>query len=159
MKCPFCSHEETRVVDSRDTKNGAAIRRRRECERCEGRFSTYEELEVFQTLVVKRDGRKEEYDREKLRTGLSRAFEKRPNSEEKVGKVLGMIESEIQAFNAPQVSSREIGKIAMATLRAIDEVAYLRFASVYKSFGSAKSFRKEIDKIEEESQQQSVSGQ
>ena len=136
-------------MDSRDTKNGAAIRRRRECERCEGRFSTYEEPEVVQMIVVKRDGRKEEYDREKLRSGLSRAFEKRPNMDERVGKVLGMIESEIQALNAPQVSSREIGKIAMATLRAVDEVAYIRFASVYKAFGSAKSFRKEIDRIEE----------
>jgi transcriptional repressor NrdR len=149
MKCPFCSHEDTRVVDSRETKNGVAIRRRRECARCEGRFSTYEEPEAFQLSVVKRDGRKESYDRDKIKTGVLKAFEKRPNMTEKIGRVLGAVEERLQSLGVSQMTSREIGKIVMDVVRDIDEVAYLRFASVYKSFGSAKSFRREIDRIEE----------
>lgn len=136
------------MLDSRDTKNNQAIRRRRECEKCHGRFSTYEEPEVFHWTVLKRDGRKEEYDREKLRSGLAKAFEKRPNMEEKLGKTLGEVECAIQALEVNQLTSREIGNLVMDTLRMIDEVAYLRFTSVYKSFGSVKSFQKEIEKIE-----------
>lgn len=152
MKCPFCTFDGTRVLDSRDTKNGQAIRRRRECEKCFGRFSTYEELEALRWTVVKRDGRKESYDREKLRAGIGKALEKRPNAEEKLGKTLGEVEGALQALETAQVASRDIGKLIMNTLRDIDEVAYLRFASVYKSFGSVKSFQKEIDRIEEKSE-------
>ncbi len=149
MHCPFCRHEDTRVVDSREIKAGQSIRRRRECEHCEGRFTTYETMEDFRLSIVKRDGRKEEYDREKLRGGIAKAFEKRPNNEERVAKILGLIEGKLQALEAETVTSRELGKLVMEELRTTDEVAYLRFASVYKSFGSVASFRKEIDRIDE----------
>lgn len=152
MKCPFCAFEGTRVLDSRDTKNGQAIRRRRECEKCSGRFSTYEAVEASQWTIVKRDGRKESYDREKLKSGIARALEKRPNADEKVGRTLGEVESALHTMETAQVASRDIGKLVMNTLRDIDEVAYLRFASVYKSFGSVKSFQREIDRIEEQNE-------
>ncbi len=147
MRCPFCRHLETRVVDSRETKDGEVTRRRRECESCTARFSTYEEVEMFRLSVIKRDGRKEEYNREKLRSGLSRAFEKRPMSEEKLAKVLGAIESELSMKKIDEIASKEIGKLVMEKLRAIDDVAYIRFVSVYKSFGSIKSFEKEFEKL------------
>ena len=150
MYCPFCRHEETRVVDSREIKSGQSIRRRRECEHCEGRFTTYETMEDFRLSILKRDGRKEEYDREKLRAGIAKAFEKRPGGEERIAKMLGVIEGKLQALETETVMSKELGKLVMEELRTTDEVAYLRFASVYKSFGSAASFRKEIDKIDDD---------
>lgn len=147
MRCPFCRHLETRVVDSRETKDGEVTRRRRECEACAARFSTYEEVEMFRLLVIKRDGHKEEYNREKIRSGLLRAFEKRPMSEEKLEKVLGNIEYELSLKKLDEIASKEIGRLVMEKLRAIDDVAYIRFASVYKSFGSIKSFEKELEKL------------
>lgn len=147
MYCPFCRHKETRVIDSRETKDGQVTRRRRECEACTARFSTYEEVEVFRLSVVKRDGRKEEYDREKIRKGLSRAFEKRPMSDERLEKILGNIEYALSMKKLDDISSREIGKLVMEKLRVIDDVAYIRFASVYKCFGSVKSFQKELEKL------------
>lgn len=147
MRCPFCRHPETKVVDSRETKDKEVTRRRRECERCVARFSTYEEVEMFRLTVIKRDGRKEEYNREKIRGGLLRAFEKRPMSEEKLAKVLGNIEYDVSLKKVEELSSREIGKIVMEKVREIDDVAYIRFASVYKSFGSARSFEKELEKL------------
>lgn len=140
------------MVDSREIKNGLAIRRRRECEHCEGRFTTYEAMEDFHLSIVKRDGSKQEYDREKLRAGIAKAFEKRPNSENRVAKVLGLIEEKLQNLEGESITSREIGNLVMGVLRTTDEVAYLRFASVYKSFGSAASFRKEIDKIDDQNE-------
>lgn len=148
MKCPYCSHDETKVVDSRETKDGWAIRRRRECEQCAARFSTYEEAEMFKLSVVKKDGRREEYDRKKIEAGLERALEKRPGGEEKAEKILGEVEYELHARHVPEITSREIGDLVMEKLRAADEVAYIRFASVYKSFGSAKSFKKAIENLE-----------
>jgi len=147
MYCPFCRHKETRVVDSRETKDGEVTRRRRECQGCEARFSTYEEVEVFRLSVMKRDGRKEEYDREKIRKGLLRAFEKRPMTDERLEKVLGSIEYALSMKQVDEISSREIGRLVMEKLRSIDDVAYIRFASVYKCFGSAKSFEKELEKL------------
>lgn len=150
MKCSHCGHSDTRVVDSRDVDEGRAIRRRRECGECGARFTTYEEVEALKLVVAKRSGVREEYSREKLRSGLTRAFEKRPNAEEHIEKMLGEIEYELHRQHEREVPSRLIGKLVMSRLRAIDEVAYLRFASVYKSFGSAKSFRKEIEKLDGE---------
>ncbi|MDD5084154.1 MAG: transcriptional regulator NrdR [Candidatus Moranbacteria bacterium] len=147
MRCPFCRHLETRVVDSRETKDGEVTRRRRECESCTARFSTYEEVEMFRLSVVKRDGRKEEYNREKIRSGLLRAFEKRPMNDEKLDRVLGAIEYELSVKKLDEIASKEIGRLVMEKLRAIDDVAYIRFASVYKSFGSIKSFEKELEKL------------
>ncbi len=148
MRCPFCGHDDTKVVDSRETKEGRAIRRRRECEKCSGRFSTYEEAETMGISVVKKDGRKESYDRKKIEAGLMRALEKRPGSEEKAEKILEEIEYELHARHESEVASREIGNLILEKLRSVDEVAYLRFVSVYKSFGSVKSFKKAIENLE-----------
>jgi len=147
MICPFCSHAETKVTDSRDTNDGKAIRRRRECEKCHSRFSTYEEVEIMRLSVVKKDGRKEEYNKEKIESGIRKALEKRPVNEEKIFKIIGDIEYEIQAKENCEIASKEIGRIVLEKLKETDDVAYLRFASVYKSFGSAESFKKEADKI------------
>jgi len=147
MYCPFCSHNETKVIDSRDTNDGKAIRRRRECEKCQARFSTYEEVEIMRLSVIKKDGRKEEYDKKKIESGIRKSLEKRPVSEEKINKIIGDIEYEIQAKENCEITSKEIGRIILEKLKETDDVAYLRFASVYKSFGSAESFKKEADKI------------
>lgn len=148
MVCPFCGHSDTRVVDSRDTNDGKAIRRRRECEKCQARFSTYEEMEIMRLTVIKRSGVKQEYERAKIEVGIKKALEKRPLSEEKISKVIGDIEYEIQARESNEITSKEIGKIILEKLKETDAVAYLRFASVYKSFKSADSFRKEMEKME-----------
>lgn len=147
MLCPFCNFADTRVIDSRETQGSRAIRRRRECEDCLARFSTYEEVEIFRLLVVKKDGRKEEYDRTKIEKGLLRAFEKRPGAEERVEKILGEIEYALHEKKLNEISSREIGSLIMEKLKEADEVAYIRFASVYKSFGSAKSFRRALETL------------
>ncbi|OGI16192.1 MAG: transcriptional regulator NrdR [Candidatus Moranbacteria bacterium RIFCSPHIGHO2_12_FULL_54_9] len=148
MHCPFCNHPDTKVIDSRDTQEGRAIRRRRECEKCHARFSTYEEVEIFHLLVVKKDGRKEDYDRSKIEKGLRRAFEKRPAAEEKIERILGEIEYALHEKHMNEIGSREIGSLVMEKLKEADDVAYIRFASVYKSFGSAKSFRKALETLE-----------
>lgn len=159
MICPFCGHNETKVVDSRDTNDGKAIRRRRECEKCQARFSTYEEMEIMKLAVIKRDGSRQDYDRQKIEIGIRKALEKRPVSEEKIGKVIGDIEYEIQskeparnashneAGGSNEITSKDIGKIVLDKIKEIDDVGYLRFASVYKSFKSADSFRKEVEKM------------
>lgn len=147
MICPFCGHADTKVVDSRDTNDGRAIRRRRECEKCQARFSTYEEMEIMRLTVLKRDGSKQEYDRRKIEVGIRKALEKRPVSDEKIGKTIGDIEYEIQSRESNEITSKEIGKMILKKLKELDEVAYLRFASVYKSFKSAESFKKEMEKL------------
>ncbi|HBI33610.1 MAG TPA: transcriptional regulator NrdR [Candidatus Moranbacteria bacterium] len=148
MICPFCGNGDTKVVDSRDTNDSKAIRRRRECEKCQARFSTYEEMEIMRLTVTKRDGSKQEYDRRKIEIGLHKALEKRPVSEEKIGKAIGDIEYEIQARESNEISSKEIGRMILEKLKELDDVAYLRFASVYKGFKNADSFRKEMEKME-----------
>ena len=150
MNCPFCNNTDTKVVDSRETNEGKITRRRRECPKCEARFSTYEEVELLRLTVVKKDGSKTEYDKSKIETGIRKALEKRPISEEKVAKLLGDIEYEIRALEKAEVTTREIGKIVLKKLKELDEVAYVRFASVYKSFGSIESFKKELDMLENE---------
>lgn len=147
MVCPFCGYNETRVIDSRDTNDGKAVRRRRECEKCQARFSTYEEIEIMRLVVIKRNGDKQEYDQEKIKTGIDKALEKRPVSEEKVEKLLGCIEYAIHTKESNEITSREIGKIILEELKKVDDVAYLRFVSVYKSFGSADSFKKELKNL------------
>ena len=150
MNCPFCNNTDTKVVDSRETNEGKITRRRRECPKCEARFSTYEEVELLRLSVVKKDGLKTEYDKSKIETGIRKALEKRPISEERVFKTMGDIEYEIRALEKPEVTTREIGKIVLKKLKELDEVAYVRFASVYKSFGSIESFKKELDMLENE---------
>jgi transcriptional repressor NrdR len=145
MNCPFCNNTETKVVDSRETNEGKITRRRRECLKCEARFSTYEEVELLRLLVIKRSGAKVDYVRSKIETGVRKALEKRPVSEEKISKFIGEIEYEIRAKEKPEITSREIGKIILKKLRELDEVAYVRFASVYKSFANIESFKRELD--------------
>jgi transcriptional repressor NrdR len=148
MNCPFCNNQDTKVVDSRDANDGKVTRRRRECLKCESRFSTYEEVELLRLAVIKRDGRKVEFDKRKIEAGIKKALEKRPVGEEKISKIMGDIEYEIQSKEKSEMTTKDIGKIVLAKLRNIDEVAYVRFASVYKSFGSIESFKKELDSFD-----------
>lgn len=150
MNCPFCNNTETKVVDSRETNEGKITRRRRECLKCEARFSTYEEVELLRLQVVKKNGEKVDYDKSKIENGIRRALVKRPVSEEKIAKLMGDIEYEISALEKTEVTTREIGKIVLKKLKELDEVAYVRFASVYKSFGSIESFKKELDLLDKE---------
>jgi transcriptional repressor NrdR len=147
MVCPFCSHVETKVIDSRESSDGKVIRRRRECLKCRKRFSTYEQLELLNFVVVKKDGRKEDYKREKLEAGLKKALEKRPVDEKKIDEMVDEIEYKLHQKGNCEISSKEIGGLVLERLKAADDVAYLRFASVYKSFGSAESFKKEAEKL------------
>jgi transcriptional repressor NrdR len=145
MNCPFCNNTETKVVDSRETNEGKITRRRRECLKCEARFSTYEEVELLRLSVIKRSGTRVDYNRSKIETGVRKALEKRPISEEKIAQFIGEIEYEIRSREKPEITSREIGKIILKKLRELDEVAYVRFASVYKSFANIESFKRELD--------------
>lgn len=134
MKCPICYHSETKVVDSRVASDGLSIRRRRECLKCGFRFSTYEETEILDLLVVKRDGRKEVYSREKMVSGLRKATEKRPIDSDQFKQLVNLIERDIQATRQPEIDSQDVGRIVMKQLKKIDKVAYIRFASVYSDF-------------------------
>jgi transcriptional repressor NrdR len=145
MNCPFCNNTETKVVDSRETNEGKITRRRRECLKCESRFSTYEEIELLRMSVIKKNGAKVDYDKSKIETGVRKALEKRPVTEEKITEFIGEIEYDIRSKEKPEITSREIGRIILKKLRELDEVAYVRFASVYKSFCSIESFKKELD--------------
>ncbi len=145
MLCPFCNNEDTKVVDSRDSNEGKITRRRRECLKCNARFSTYEEVELLRLVVLKKDGRKVDYDKSKIEAGMRKALEKRPVPEEKFAKLLGDVEYCLRSLEKTEVSTREIGRLILKKLRELDEVAYVRFASVYKSFGSVESFKKELD--------------
>jgi transcriptional repressor NrdR len=145
MLCPFCNKSETKVVDSRDTNDGKITRRRRECLKCGARFSTYEEVELLRLTVIKKNGEKEEYDKKKIESGIKKALEKRPITQEKVAKMMGDVEYFLHSMEKSEVTTREIGKLVLKKLKELDEVAYVRFASVYKSFGSIESFKKELD--------------
>lgn len=148
MKCPYCKNEDSRVVDSREIEEGQVIRRRRECPQCGRRFSTYEQVEILQLVVIKKDETREDYSKEKLLEGLRRATKKRLG-EEKLDRLFGEIENEIHSLGKTDISSKEIGNMVMRKLQAEDEVSYLRFASVFKSFGSGKRFLKELNRLEE----------
>lgn len=150
MKCPYCGHKETKVVDSREIDDGKTIRRRRECEskKCKSRFSTYEQIETLNLTVMKRDGRKEEYKKEKLAESVRRATNKRLD-EAQIVQLVSVIESELRMKGKSEINTKEIGDIALTQLKGKDEVSYLRFASVFKSFGTGKRFVKELNKLEE----------
>lgn len=147
MKCPYCSDIENRVVDSRLTKDGANIRRRRECEKCNKRFTTYERVEENLPFVIKKDGRREEYDRAKLINGISKACEKRPISVDTIGSVADRVERYLQEQDTPEVASSSIGERVMEELHSLDEVAYVRFASVYRSFKDINEFMDELKDV------------
>ena len=147
MKCPFCGCEDSRVIDSRSVEEGASIRRRRECPHCGRRFTTYEKYEQIPLLVIKRDGRREMFDSKKILAGLLRAFEKRPFTYEQIQSLTNQIENEIRASGENEVKSTRIGEVVMAHLEKIDQIAYVRFASVYRQFADVNSFMQEIQNM------------
>ena len=147
MKCPICYHDDTKVIDSRVATDGLSIRRRRECEECGFRFSTFEEVEILDLSVIKKDGEKETYNRDKIVAGLKRAFAKRPFSDDDFKKLVHGIERDIQQLRKSEINSEEIGEIMMKHLSEVDVVAYIRFASVYKSFENTKDFTDIINRI------------
>ncbi len=144
MKCPFCGHNQDKVIDSREASEGQAVRRRRECQQCQRRFTTYERLEQSPLLVVKRDGRREPFDRKKILAGVLKACEKRPVPLEKIEALVDAVEREIGQEFDREVSSVEVGERVMKRLHELDEVAYVRFASVYRSFKDLNQFMKEL---------------
>jgi len=144
MKCPFCSHEETRVIDSRLGKDGAIVRRRRECEDCGRRFTTYERVEEILPWVIKKDGRREPYDRLKIVAGMQRACEKRPVSVATIERLVDELERMLQERGEKEISSSQIGEAVMEALHRTDEVAYVRFASVYRQFKDINEFMSEL---------------
>ena len=147
MKCPFCSFEESKVIDSRPTDEGERIRRRRECISCQKRFTTYEIIESVPVIVVKKDKSREVFDRSKLFNGMLRACEKRPVALEELEKAVNDIESTLQNSLDREVTSVHIGELAMDKLRELDEVAYVRFASVYRQFKDINTFMDELAKL------------
>ena len=147
MKCPDCGFMDSKVIDSRPTEDGSVIRRRRECPECAARFTTYERLEKIPVIVVKQNGERESFDREKLFRGILKALEKRPIALERVEETVSRIEKDIYAMNLKEVPSSKIGELAMRELKALDEVAYVRFASVYRRFEDVNSFMEELRNI------------
>lgn len=150
MKCPYCGFIEDRVIDSRPTDEGSAIRRRRECSKCLKRFTTYEKVESLPLMVIKKDKNREAFDREKLLNGLLRACEKRPVSVNDLEKLVDDIESQLQNSLQREITSREIGEVVMSKLKNMDEVAYVRFASVYRQFRDINTFMDELRKLLDE---------
>jgi transcriptional repressor NrdR len=151
MRCPFCSAEETKVIDSRLVAEGDSVRRRRECQNCSERFTTYETAELLLPKVVKQNDTREPFDEDKLKSGILRALEKRPVSVEQIEAALNHIKHDLMATGEREVSSLNIGEEVMKQLRMLDHVAYVRFASVYRSFQDLEEFRAEIDKLSAES--------
>ena len=147
MKCPFCSHDDTRVVDSRLGKEGNNIRRRRQCIDCERRFTTYERVEETLPLVIKKDSRREAFDRQKIISGIQRACEKRPVSISTIEKVVDQMELSLQESGEKEIDASRIGEAVMSALQSIDEVAYVRFASVYRQFRDINEFMSELKDI------------
>jgi transcriptional repressor NrdR len=146
MQCPYCHHIETKVTDSRDT-GVFTIRRRRECLDCGKRFTTYEYIEMQPLYVVKKDGRREKFDRNKIKNGILKAVEKRPVKHEQVEEILDKIEEKIRRNGSEEINSKDIGEYVMDSLKELDHVAYIRFASVYRSFTDVSSFEKEIKNL------------
>lgn len=147
MRCPQCDARETRVVDSRDLDDAATIRRRRECEACGTRFTTYERIEVARLLVIKRDGTRQEFDRQKLIAGLRKALTRRPVPDNAAETAGDEIEAELRSAGVTEVPSSRIGTLAMEKLRALDQIAYIRFASVYQSFEDLEDLKREVDTL------------
>lgn len=147
MRCPFCSYHDSRVVDSRSVEEGNSIRRRRECPKCGKRFTTYEKYEEAPLVVSKKDGRRELFDGKKLLAGLLKAFEKRPVSLEKVQEIADSVEREIRQRGESEIDSTIIGEIVMKYLEQTDQIAYVRFASVYRQFADVNNFMQELQRI------------
>ena len=150
MKCRYCASTESRVIDSRPTEDGSAIRRRRECTNCGKRFTTYEKIEEIPIMVVKRDGRREQFDSEKIRIGIRKACEKRPIAADVQDRVVDDVSREVFNTLASEVTTRDIGEIVMRKLKDVDEVAYVRFASVYREFKDTQTFMQELQRLLDE---------
>jgi transcriptional repressor NrdR len=144
MKCPFCNHIEDKVVDSRESREGDAIRRRRECLGCERRFTTYERIDEVPYMVIKKDGRREKFDRQKVLSGLLKACEKRPVSMGRLAELVDKVEGRVTDSTDREISTIEIGEMLMETLRDLDKIAYVRFASVYRDFQDEEAFFNEL---------------
>jgi transcriptional repressor NrdR len=147
MKCPFCADLDNKVIDSRLSKDGLSIRRRRECLKCGRRFTTYERVEESQLLVVKKDGRREPFDREKIRSGMLKATQKRPVSVEAIDAFIDSMERSFQEANLKEIPASRVGEQVMAALHELDEVAYVRFASVYRQFKDLEDFVRELREL------------
>ena len=147
MKCPYCNHPDTRVIDSRPAEDGSAIRRRRSCDECGKRFTTYEKVETIPLIIIKKGNNREQYNRSKIERGIIRACYKRPVSAEAIQKAVERIEIKIFNLEAKEVSSTDVGEIVMDELKELDEVAYVRFASVYREFKDVNTFMDEIKKM------------
>lgn len=149
MRCPFCGHDNSQVKDSRPTEDGAAIRRRRQCEGCAGRFTTFERIQLREIMVVKSEGKSEPFDREKLERSISLACRKRAIDAVKIDRLVSGIQRQVETSGESDVSSQRIGELAMAGLKTLDSVAYIRFASVYKDFTEARDFEEFAGSIRE----------
>ena len=147
MRCPQCGERDTRVVDSRDLDDAATIRRRRECNLCTTRFTTYERIEAARLVIVKRDGTRQEFERDKLASGLRKALTRRPVAEDAAETAADAIEAELRAAGATEVPSSRVGALAMEALRGLDQIAYIRFASVYQSFEDLEDLKREVDAL------------
>ena len=147
MKCPYCGYPDSKVVDSRPTDEGQSIRRRRECEKCTRRFTTYEKIEEIPLIVVKKDGSRQSFDRMKVMNGIIKACEKRPVPMDEIEKIVSDIEKGLSNLMLKEMDSTIIGEYVMEHLRNLDDVAYVRFASVYRQFTDAESFRREVEKL------------
>ncbi len=147
MKCPVCLHDDTKVIDSRVASDGLSIRRRRECLKCNFRFSTFEEVEILELTVIKKDGQKQSYNREKMVAGLKRSLEKRPITQDNFKKLINAVERDLQTTRKNEIDSYKIGKIIMKQLKRVDKVAYIRFVSVYESFEDIETFQEELDRL------------
>lgn len=147
MRCPYCGYNESKVIDSRPAEEGATIRRRRECLACQKRFTTYEIIERLPLVVIKRDGSRQTFDKIKVMNGMLRACEKRPVSIQSLEKIADEIEQELQNYLEREVNTTEIGEMVMERLKSVDEVAYVRFASVYRQFKDINTFMEELKKL------------
>ncbi|HEY5434589.1 MAG TPA: transcriptional regulator NrdR [Candidatus Limnocylindrales bacterium] len=147
MRCPQCAARDTRVVDSRDLDESATVRRRRECPACSARFTTYERVEAARLVVAKRDGTRQEFDRDKLAQGLAKALTRRPVAEDAAERAADEIEGELRSSGLSEIPSSRVGSMAMDKLRALDHIAYIRFASVYQSFEDLADLKREVDQL------------
>ena len=148
MRCPYCGRDDTQVKDSRPAEEGAAIRRRRSCPGCQSRFTTFERVQLREITVLKTDGRRVPFDREKLARSIRIALRKRPVDEDRVERIVNGIQRKLETDAESEVTSRQIGEIVMEALRVVDQVAYVRFASVYRNFGEPKDFRAFLGELE-----------
>ncbi len=147
MRCPFCTYPEDKVIDSRESKEGESIRRRRECLKCARRFTTYERIDEIPYMVVKKDGRREKFDRQKVMQGLVKASEKRPISMGKLAEIIDDVETKLSETSDRELSTVEIGELLMESLKGLDKIAYVRFASVYRDFQDVDAFLREVSDL------------